>query len=124
MKFSSFASLALRAGTLLIVLNLAVPASAAQRSEALPSCHAAVKSLTSEWDAVAFPEPSKPMQAHVFGHLGHENSGSEVDFMRTQIRLAVEDCDVGREEAAQHRVATVRSILDPQSTELIAHHYP
>jgi hypothetical protein len=71
-----------------------------------------VQALTSEWNATGYPEPEKPMQALVIGRLSHENSGSEVNYMRTQIRRAVADCNGGHDVEALHRVAAVRALLD------------
>jgi hypothetical protein len=48
-----------------------------------------------EWNAIAFPTPSKPNQAHVRGRNGHDASGGQVAYMQTEIRLANVDCDKG-----------------------------
>lgn len=113
MKTPFLLSSTLCAGTFVaLTLGLGMPASAAAQAAGAPSCRPAVQALTSEWDAIGYPEPSKPMQAHVVGRLGHENSGGEVNYMRVQLREAVQDCDLGRDEPALHRVAAIRALLD------------
>ncbi len=99
-----------------IILVLGVMAIYSRAAESAPlSCRDAVKSLGAEWDAIGYPEASKPMEAVVLGRNGHENSGSDIRYMRTEIRHAVEDCDVGRNDAALRRVEAVQSLLDRKS---------
>ena len=96
-----------------IILVLGVMAIYSRAAESAPlSCRDAVKSLGAEWDAIAYPEPSKPMEAIVHGRNGHQSSGSDILYMRTEIRHAVEDCDVGRNDAALRRVEAVQALLD------------
>lgn len=95
----------------LVVAGIAGPISLAQASDGRAQCSEAVQSLNEEWRAIAYPQPSKPMQAIVIGHGGHRNSGPEIRFMTTQIRLANIDCAEGRNDEALARVDKVRRLL-------------
>jgi hypothetical protein len=85
----------------IVALGLALigPAPAARAATLEQPCSASLKSLTDDWDTIAFPIPSKPAQARVVGRYGVESSGGQVNYMRNQIRLAVRDCQAGREDS-------------------------
>lgn len=92
-------------------LALIGSASAARAATIENTCAASVKSLTDDWDAIAFPTPMKLAQARVVGRNGVESTGGQVNYMRNQIRTAVNDCQAGREDAAKSRITIVREML-------------
>jgi hypothetical protein len=116
MSISSVPMLISRASIFaIIVFSPVVPASLAQQAPSPASCHEAIRSLSADWDAIGYPEPTKPLQARVLGGQGHVNTGIEVEYMRTQIRNAARDCSTGNDAMALRRVATVRARLDHES---------
>lgn len=94
-----------------MAVGLAGQTLAAHAAVAGAPCSGALRSLDDGWHAAAYPDPSKPAQQRVLGKDGHENTGGQVLFMKTQIRLASIDCQEGRNDEALARVATVRRLL-------------
>src|SRR4051812_5132506 len=78
-------------------------------------CRLALQALMRDWNAIAFPTPSKPAQAHVRGRYGHDVTGGQFTYMQDQIRFASADCDKGNEDAVRKRIAIVRDLLGPES---------
>jgi len=95
----------------LMLVGPALPASAADAS-----CHTALDSVFKEWNAVDYPLPMKPAQAYVIGRDGHQSSGPQVTYMRSQLRLASEECEGGNNASALQRIATVHRLLNNQSS--------
>src|SRR5258708_18402655 len=56
------------------------PAVAATRTDVL-------QQLAEQWNAMSFPTPPKPA-AHVLGKNGREYTGGQIEYMKTEIRLA------------------------------------
>jgi hypothetical protein len=77
-----------------------------------PSCEAALKALMDKWHAIDYPVPQKPSQARVFGKDGHEATGGQVNYMRTQIYIATQDCKAGNDASALQRANIVQNLLD------------
>ena len=80
-------------------------------------CSAAVRALEDQWRAIAYPTPSKPMQAIVTGRGGHRNSGPEIRYMITQMRLARAECAEGRNAEALARIDEVKRLLRTSKDE-------
>jgi hypothetical protein len=77
-----------------------------------PSCQGALNALMDKWHAIDYPMPQKPSQARVFGKDGHEATGGQVNYMRTQIYIATQDCKAGNDASALQRVTIVQNLLD------------
>ena len=98
--------------SLVIIAGLIIGQAAhAQSAAAGGACRADLPALAAEWNALGYPEPAKPAQFRVIGADDHGASGSDIAFMRGQIRAAVRDCDKGDEAAATRRIAAVRQFL-------------
>lgn len=95
----------------LVLAGQALPASAADAS-----CQPALDSVVSEWQAAAYPMPQKPAQAYVIGRDGHQSTGAQVTYMRTQLRLATQECNGGNSASALQRIATIHRLLNNQSS--------
>ena len=95
-----------------VSLLLGSPIVLAQTNTAGRPCHEVLWELVEQWNAIGYPEPAKPGQMRVIGHSGHENSGPEVSYMRTQIRLALRDCENGKEESVRRLVKVVYELLN------------
>jgi hypothetical protein len=59
---------------------------------------------------MSFPTPPKPA-SRVLGKNGREYTGGQIEYMKTQIRLAHVDCATGNGDAALNRATIVREIL-------------
>ena len=90
----------------LMLAGQVLPAAAADAS-----CHAALDSVVGEWNAASYPMPMKPTQAYVTGRDGHQSTGAQVTYMRTQLRLAAQECDGGNGTSALERIANVHRLL-------------
>ena len=75
------------------------------------TCADELRKLGKEWDAISYPDPAKPGQPRVIGRGGRENTGAQVMYMKTEIRLAHIDCKEGRNDEALARVHIVRRLL-------------
>jgi len=96
----------------LLAVGLAGQTAVGQPANGGAQCSEALQSLNNQWGAIAYPDPSKPAQSHVVGKDGHENTGGEVLFMKSQIRLANVDCNEGRIDDALAHVDNVRRLLN------------
>ncbi|HEV2548409.1 MAG TPA: hypothetical protein VGU20_13800 [Stellaceae bacterium] len=74
------------------------------------TCTDELQLLAEQWNAMSFPTPAKPA-AHVLGKNGREYTGGQIEYMKTEIRLANIDCRSGNSDAAMKRVTIVRGIL-------------
>lgn len=75
------------------------------------SCSARLNALSAEWNAFSFQPPSKPNAARVVGRNGHETTGGQFNFIRGQIRLAVQACEAGRGYLAEQQIDYARTLL-------------
>ncbi len=75
------------------------------------TCRPDLERLSSDWQAISFPDLTKPAQAHTYGARGHDHTGGQISYMKAQIRLAYADCNAGREQAVSEQIAKVRSVL-------------
>lgn len=84
---------------------------------ALPQhpCTPELEELLAEWDAAGFNMPSKPGQVIVHGRNGRVSSGPEVNYMISQIRQAIWDCQHGDVQSVRARVALVTERLNKRS---------
>lgn len=76
------------------------------------TCSAALSELTSQWDAMAFPAPSKPSQAQVVARGGGEViSGADYQRITSEMRFASLDCQAGQEASALQRIESAKALL-------------
>jgi hypothetical protein len=75
------------------------------------ACRGALDRLMSEWQSIAFAEPSKPAQMIVARRHGYSTTGGQFNYMRTQMRMAARDCEDGRDEESLGHIRTVRELL-------------
>ncbi|MDR3537504.1 MAG: hypothetical protein P4L71_13485 [Acetobacteraceae bacterium] len=90
---------------------IVVAAGSSWAATATHPCRADLDRLAADWQAISFPELTKPEQAHTYGAGGHDHTGGQISYMKQQIRLAYADCAAGREQAVRDRIAVVRSAL-------------
>ena len=78
-------------------------------------CNQSLAALTAEWDAAAYPAPSKPAQYRVYGAAGRAASAPDVAAMEREIRAAAQDCRNGDTAGAAQQIAAAQSLLDPSA---------
>lgn len=88
-----------------------VAAGSAWAATATHNCRPDLDRLSADWQAISFPDLTKPAQAHTYGTGGHDHTGGQISYMKEQIRMAYIDCAAGREQAVRERIALVRATL-------------
>lgn len=82
---------------------------ASNTAEAEGLCRASLEELSKDWAAIAVPGPNSrsanPEQEK------HQHSSPEVEYMRSQLRLAARRCDEGNDHEALLRMDVVRAWL-------------
>lgn len=86
------------------------------------TCSEALADVGSQWSALGFPAPSKPMQAQVIGRGGRVISGVDYTKAATELRFAAADCQAGQETAALQRLDSVKATIEAanRSTGMVA----
>ena len=77
--------------------------------------------LVNDWQAIAVPGPH-PTEAANSASSGHPHSASEVWYMRSQIRLALQLCNENKEHEAMLRMDVVRAWLKLPEVQHPANH--
>ena len=93
-------------------LALSSSIAAAHKQAADLSCRSELAGLQAKWDAIGYGMPANASAALVHGRDGYQNTSGQVNYMRTQIRLAHQDCNAGDDAAALQRIATVQNLLE------------
>jgi hypothetical protein len=74
-------------------------------------CGVRLTAVSQDWDAAGFAAPVKPVQAVVHGNHGASMSGSEVTYLRSQLRFAVANCAHGHADDAAVNLDRISAAL-------------
>ena len=82
----------------------------ASNGAAAAACREELQRLAADWRAISLPDTLKP-SVLVRGRDGRTYSGGQINYMKTEIRLAHADCEAGRDQEALARIDIVRRVL-------------
>jgi hypothetical protein len=99
------------------IISLGLLGPAAESAMAGSSCVQAVNELQARWQVAGYPAPTKQTQASITSLDGqHHASAAEINYLRSLIRVAAQECDKGDQTASLQHVAAVRDAIETPTT--------
>jgi hypothetical protein len=102
--------------TILLLVGLAYPARSDER------CASRLRGLVNDWKSIAVPGKTDSGKSESIP--AHKHTELEVEYMRRQIRLALQLCNEGKDHEAMLRMDVVRAWLKlPEVQHPSSHRY-